>query len=203
MVTCGCENKKTTTEPIFPQLPYDGPQEAIAIGDSLSKETAATKRMDELTSVIWENNGIGGNWTKHVLSRWNSDVTIKNPKYLLLIVGINDIYNNVPIETLKNNYLAIINHIKTEKLTAIISNIPYGEQENQIQKDKTLIINNWLSMVCADNNILLIDFYSWSLAHPELRDPDKIHFIIPTGYTKFTDYIYSQLPIDYFESENK
>lgn len=42
--------------------------------------------------LTWENRGIGGNTTEHLLARWEQDAIAEQPDWLSVMIGINDVW---------------------------------------------------------------------------------------------------------------
>lgn len=42
--------------------------------------------------LVWENRGIGGNTTEHLLARWETDAIAEQPDWLSVMIGINDVW---------------------------------------------------------------------------------------------------------------
>lgn len=165
----------------------------VIVGDSLSREVAKTERLNILTGREWINKGVGGNLISDISYRWFWGIEQQLPSYVLLIVGINDIYNNFIEGDIAAGFTNIINQIKRIGAKGYICSIPYSANESNEQKIRTININNWLSQTCLDNGMVFIDFFTWSINNSNLRDPDTVHFIIPAGYTAISNFIYSRI----------
>src|SRR5687767_12058874 len=50
-----------------------------------------TARYPDL-GLTWENRGIGGDTTRHLVARWEQDVVALKPDWLSVKIGINDVW---------------------------------------------------------------------------------------------------------------
>lgn len=61
------------------------------------------KYPDLMVRII--NMGLGGNTSRDVLERWDSDVTAFNPDYVVLDIGINDVWRQFDCPQQKANHI--------------------------------------------------------------------------------------------------
>lgn len=75
--------------------------------------------------LTWENRGIGGNTTEHLLARWDEDAIAEQPDWLSVMIGINDVWRTfdsggqgaVSIEDYEANLRTLLQQV-TEKTSA-------------------------------------------------------------------------------------
>ncbi|MFL2105162.1 GDSL-type esterase/lipase family protein [Desemzia sp. FAM 23991] len=97
-------------------------QDNFELGDKQSKEVvfAGDSQTDYFewseyfSEVSVANRGISGDTSEGLLKRINQ-VTKLNPKKVFLLIGINDIQQDIPVETIVKNYINIIKSIKEAK----------------------------------------------------------------------------------------
>jgi lysophospholipase L1-like esterase len=86
-----------------------------------------------------------------------------NPKVCFIMGGINDIYGWIPVEDIFNNYVKIINELRSKRIEVVIQSTlyvaaRYASSENRNAEVEKL--NKMLSDYAAKNNILFIDLNS-------------------------------------------
>lgn len=164
------------------------------------------------------NHGIGGQTSVQVRNRWGRDVLAydqpvgdgipsltmgfaggKMPHVVYLHVGINDIFQDVPVSTMKDNYTYFAQSCRDHDIVLIMANIGPDNAAgftSQRQANATEI-NRWLSAEFAQMypEVHQVDFLGW--ASNGTRDfltlrpncfADDVH---PTkaGYELYGDYI--------------
>jgi len=75
--------------------------------------------------LTWENRGIGGNTTEHLLARWEEDAIAEQPDWLSVMIGINDVWRTfdsngagaVSIEDYETNLRSLLQQV-TDRTTA-------------------------------------------------------------------------------------
>ena len=97
------------------------------------------------------NFGIGGDYTLGMLNRLNFVIS-KAPEICIVEGGINDIYINIPIDSILLNYKAIIKKLKANKIKAIIVSVTY----TSINFNNSEVLNKKIKQF----NILLKDISS-------------------------------------------
>jgi lysophospholipase L1-like esterase len=126
--------------------------------------------LENFTKMKVYNHGIGGQTVAQVRQRWERDVLGQTVTFLpntsmpykasfvVVIAGINDIYQDRPVQDIKNDFDYIINSAIANNVFPIISNIPpeTGITATRLQQLKE--INTWLAQ---KTNIALIDLYSY------------------------------------------
>lgn len=79
----------------------------IFLGNSITEMGNWIKLLNDTTVV---NRGIGGDITFGVLKRLD-DVTVRRPKKLFILIGINDIGKDIPDSVIAYNYFEIIRQV--------------------------------------------------------------------------------------------
>lgn len=105
------------------------------------------------------NRGIRGDITGGFLQRLD-DVVKLHPKLCLIMGGINDLYSNVPVETIVKNYIQIIEELRKTNITVVMQATIYVAAERESSKEKNAevtILNNKLHAYALRENILFID----------------------------------------------
>jgi len=100
------------TPPVAPTRPAD----VVMVGDSITAGGRWSSRFPEVTIV---NRGISGDTGLKILARMDG-ILATNAKTALVMFGINDIYNGVPVERILQRYDQIITILQSRKIKVVI-----------------------------------------------------------------------------------
>jgi GDSL-like lipase/acylhydrolase family protein len=169
-----------------------------------------------LTNMRWYNHGIGGQTSVQCRVRFARDVLgllssnsndgrgnqtlSRKPEGVVIIVGINDIFNGIPLQTLRDNLEWMASQCQQNGIRCVILNMPGDAVANQTQLQGIASINKWLAGGVMDQyGACVVDFNSWwndpaygyDNIHPTALIIDDIH---PTavGYDSLANYIYRE-----------
>lgn len=125
------------------------------------------------------NSGIDGQRSDEILARFDRDVIEAKPNYVIILAGVNDIYQGAPIESTKNNLLLMYqNSISTRIRPVSASVLPYNTAS---RSEATVIrdLNSWIEYTANRLEILFCNT-NLAVADPENRDrlrgsPDGYH----------------------------
>jgi lysophospholipase L1-like esterase len=133
----------------------------VFLGDSLT-EWFDLKAYFRDKRII--NHGVSGDMTEHVIYRLK-EITSAKPAVIFLMIGINDIFQEMDEETISMNQEHIIHRILTEcpqtKLY-VQSILPVNEERLVVGEDLNIIIrrlNTRLQDICKRFNVSYIDLY--------------------------------------------
>ena len=145
------------------------------------------------------NRGIGGDNTFGVLARIQPVIDAK-PKKVFLLIGVNDISRNLPVEVTAANYEKIIQRFKkgSPKTTLYVQSVfPVNDailKAEYIKNKGHLIIelNKRIKALAAQYNVPFIELYSLfndgqGNLLPEMTN-DGIH-LRPAAYVKWVDFL--------------
>lgn len=173
----------------------------IFFGDSLTARYDLEKFYSNKYII---NKGINGNQTEDLLNRIDEDVYEYNPSKVILLIGINDLINEVDAKDVLLNIETIINEIRFNRPSAKIyveSLYPVDEQtinakksENQVDvfnKDiKTL--NGEIEKMCKSNSVTYINMFDILVDNEgklkKMYSKDGIH-LTNLGYLKVTSVL--------------
>ncbi|WP_320018940.1 GDSL-type esterase/lipase family protein [Labilibaculum manganireducens] len=113
------------------------------------------------------NRGIGGDVCWGVLNRLD-EVLSSQPKYIFLMIGINDIGRSVPVDIIAGKIQEIIWRIKAESPSTKVylqSVLPINEEiiwydYMKNKSDKIIELNEQLVSIAAKSKIQFLDLYS-------------------------------------------
>lgn len=168
----------------------------------------------QLTKLKFYNHGVGGETSEQVWKRWNRDVLAKKingvktldtlPQGVVVIVGINDFYNNISVETLKVNLTNMAASCYKHKIRCVMLNLPGDEIINISQVNQIDQINAWLkSGALQQYNTVIVDFNTWwrnpkynDNAHGNSLLVDDIH-LSSQGYDSLAHYIFKEAKLHF------
>lgn len=172
-------------------------QKIIFLGNSI---TAAFQIAEFLPGYNIRNRGISGNTTNDILNRIDDIAGIK-PVKVFIMMGINDIVENVPVKNLLDNYSQIIEKIKNQSpetkifIQSILpvsksASVFFSGDENKINQmiDE---VNQKLIQMAKERNLVYIDLNDVFMSKGELKDEyswDGIH-INARGYERWFEHI--------------
>lgn len=151
----------------------------IFLGNSL---TAGTKWNELLAEPNSRNRGISGDTTFGILERLD-EVVEGNPAKVFLLIGINDISRNFPVETIQENHRKIVQKIQDKSprtqiylQTLLPVNNTFEQYPNHYNKDTQInAVNEGLKQMAEDYDLVLVDL------HPHFLDQ---HGRLDTAYTE-------------------
>jgi len=134
---------------------YDSTADVVMLGDSITHMANWGELLPDLSIL---NRGISGDRTSDVLARLTAIRKVKADS-IFLMIGINDLYRNVDLETIKHNIRKIV-----EELTAF-------ETTRKVYLQSTLPCNTTLSAGCVPvlPMVVELDAYLGELAQEHER----------------------------------
>ena len=170
----------------------------LFLGDSITELYDLDEHFPDMPVV---NSGISGNVTEDILDDMRGRVYQYNPSKVFLLIGTNDIQEEVSEEDIVNNIKEIISSIKANRPYAEIylESIYPVDEDKEASRDRTneeiMDINNQLEKFCRDENITYINLFDL-LVNPdqeeaEIRDEysdDGLH-LTEEGYEIVTKEI--------------
>ena len=131
----------------------------VFLGNSI---TEGGKDWNEKFGVVGiSNRGISGDSTDGVIARLNEIIHF-SPKAIFLLIGINDIYNELTPSTdyVVNNILKIIKRINQELPETKIFLQTILPVEKEVYKDKIIAVNGMIKTFVSQSKFEIIDLYS-------------------------------------------
>lgn len=185
----------------------------VAMGDSTTAGTPAFEspresppkgRGDETSQYAywlmkahpdWQvvNQGINGQRSDQIRARFETDVVAKKPAVVVIIAGVNDVYQGRPVQHVKEELAAMFARAREAGIRVIAGTIiPYNvatPEQNLAMRD----INEWMRVQAeADRRLLVVDTRAAVAApgHPDrlAGSPDGLH-PDPAGYRRMADAI--------------
>ena len=131
----------------------------VFLGNSI---TEGGKDWNEKFGIVGiSNRGISGDSTDGVIARLNEIIHF-SPKAIFLLIGINDIYNELTPSTdyVANNILKIIKRINQELPETKIFLQTILPVEKEVYKEKIIAVNGVIKTFVSKSKFEIIDLYS-------------------------------------------
>ncbi|MCI5054982.1 MAG: GDSL-type esterase/lipase family protein [Flavobacteriales bacterium] len=167
--------------------------EIVFLGNSITEAAD----WNELLGLNIANHGVGGQTLSQMLGRVDN-VIKEEPKYVFIMGGINDIYQNVPIEESYKTYLAVIKVLRDHNITPIIQSTLYvSSSEKEFERKNALVkeLNTLMSEYCIGDTLIYVDINSKLSDNVELLEKyhtDGIH-LTAFGYDVWSKELISIL----------
>ena len=164
----------------------------VAMGDSTTAGTPAFKSPresppkgsgDEASQYAywlmkahpeWDviNQGINGERSDQIRARFEDDVVAKKPSIVVIIAGVNDVYQGRDVEHVTTELAAMYAHAREAAIKVVAGSIiPYNTATAD-QNARMHAINDWIrAQASRDANIHFVDTRA-AVAAP--RDPDRL-----------------------------
>lgn len=138
----------------------------VFIGDSIIAGWNERPMFIENSHFI--NRGVNGQTTDQVLHRFPYDVIALRPKYVVILVGTNDVAENngaISLEEIQTNFQSMLAIAEKNELKVILCSILpaseyYWNKRISQPNDKIKILNQFLSSLANSSNIFFLDFYA-------------------------------------------
>ncbi len=123
----------------------------VFLGDSLTMR-------HNWSSFKASNMGIDGDTTADVLSRLHYT---KDAEHIVLMIGVNDILNRIPLREVQANYRRILESLSDDKKKiTLLSLLPViDDRGTQSINQDIRTMNRWIKMQVNKQNITFVDFY--------------------------------------------
>jgi lysophospholipase L1-like esterase len=172
-------------------LPPQSPIVIVAFGDSTTAGTPAFKSPIEAPPngsgneqsqyAYWLmqqhkdwrvlNRGVNGERTDQIAARFDRDVLAAHPRVVVILAGVNDVYQGRPVEFVKAQLRAMYDRAKQSGIAVVAGSIiPYNTASPE-QNAKMHEINAWIAdQASRDAGIAFVDTRKAAAA----QDPDRL-----------------------------
>lgn len=155
----------------------------------------------QLTNMRWYNHGIGGQTSTQILARFYRDALgfsnpgatdgrgnrtlSRKPAVVVLVIGINDIFNGIDPEVTKANVERMAGICQENKTPLVVCNIPGDGTSGQSELKKIAALNLWFASGALNQyGATVVDFNElWNRGsgyndnfHPGPLVVDQVHF---------------------------
>lgn len=136
------------------------------------------------------NRGVNGERSDQILKRFQKDALAYRPEVLIVLAGINDLYQGYPIDEIKRNLADIYRRARKENIRVIACTVlPYNSASPQVYRN-IIKLNNWIRSYSTQNKLWFCDT-SKAVEDPKrpgtlAGTPDGLHPNVE-GYRKMGD----------------
>lgn len=133
------------------------PLEVPPNGRGIAESQYAYWMMEAHPDWIVLNRGINGQRSDEILARFERDVAQEAPEYVIILAGVNDVYQGVPLESIKNNLFAMYQKAIAAGITPVAATVlPYNtasESESKAIRE----LNTWIEGAASRLGIAFCD----------------------------------------------
>ena len=144
------------------------------VGDSITQDGSWHKLLMGYDIV---NKGIAGDTSSGLLNR--IDRLPHSIEKAFIMIGINDLIWNKTIDHIFNNYIQILDRLKSKSITPVVQSTLYaGRESANGYNDYVEVLNSKLREYCKEENIQFIDLNDILSPYGQLDDRytiDGIH----------------------------
>jgi lysophospholipase L1-like esterase len=118
------------------------------------------------------NRGVNGERTDQIAARFDRDVLAAHPRVVVILGGVNDVYQGRPVDVVKTQLRAMYDRAKQAGIRVVAGSIiPYNTASAE-QNARMHAINAWIADEASrDPNIVFVDTRK-AAATPQ--DPDRL-----------------------------
>jgi lysophospholipase L1-like esterase len=124
------------------------------------------------THPEWEvfNRGVNGQRSDEILSRFRRDVVKEKPNYAIILAGVNDVYQGVPLDSIKTNLKPMYMEAIEKNIVPVAATVlPYNSSKMEAMEIHKL--NRWIKEAA---NRLHIPFADTNLAVADPSNMDRL-----------------------------
>jgi len=154
------------------------PLEAPPNGQGNPESQYAYWMMKAHTDWVVLNRGIDGQRSDEIRARFVRDVIEPKPNYAIILAGVNDIFQQVPLEPIEKNLLFMYENSVSAKIKPVAATVlPYNTASDSETK-ATRELNRWIESIAKHLRILFCDTNG---AVADTRNPNRLRSS-PDGY---------------------
>ena len=125
------------------------------------------------------NRGIDGQRTDQILARFERDVVEEGPDYVIILGGVNDIFQGVALDNVKGNLRIVYEKAISAGIRAIAASVLPYNTTTDTEADAIRDVNVWIENTAQALGILFCDTNK-AVADPKdrkrlLSSPDGYH----------------------------
>jgi lysophospholipase L1-like esterase len=162
------------TQIIIPARPYAGVVSGVQGTLKAGAFAATVRNVVVQNPVIYTNSGVAGNQTSDIAANVATRITNYNPNVIILLIGINDVINSVPLGTSTTNYTSILTQIRAWSSTVqigIVSLLTYGSEQWSSGPPLAWAVNATNTAIAAFNAMEQGLAVTYNATYLNLRDP--------------------------------
>ena len=169
LIIVGLGDSTTAGTPQF-QSPLEAPP--AGAGNAESQYAYWMRQAHPEWTVI--NQGINGQRSDEILARFDSSVLKHHPQIVVVLAGVNDLYQGYPPETIIKNLKAIYARAAAAQIRVIACTIlPYNRMSAQVEA-RMRQVNKWIASYSPSNSISFCDLFE------AVENPDRPCTLVST-----------------------
>lgn len=104
------------------------------------------------------NRGVNGERTDEILDRFDRDVVERRPYVVVIIAGVNDVFQNRPVDHITNNLRKMYDRAAEHQIAVVAGSILPYDDATKAQNAKMEKINAWIKAEAKkDPNVTFVD----------------------------------------------
>jgi lysophospholipase L1-like esterase len=103
------------------------------------------------------NRGINGQRSDEILARFQRDVTQANADYVIILAGVNDVYQGVASDSIKDNLLAMYENSISSGTRAVAATVLPYNTASKTEAKAIRDLNSWIESTARRLRILFCD----------------------------------------------
>lgn len=113
------------------------------------------------------NRGVGGERTDEILARFDRDVLAAKPQVVIVMAGVNDLYQGEPAAAVEKNLQAIYDRAAQAKIKVMACTVlPYNGAPSGVKKEM-VSVNRWIREASEKQGLGFCD------THAAVEDPAR------------------------------
>lgn len=117
------------------------------------------------------NRGVNGQRSDEILTRFERDALSESPNCVVILAGVNDVYQGAPLEFTEKHLLTIYEKAIAAKITSVAATVlPYNTASTR-EAGAIRDLNNWIANTANRLGILFCDT---NLAVRDTRNKDRL-----------------------------
>lgn len=142
------------------------------------------------------NAGIAGDTTDGLLHRLHYTLA-KDPRCVVLMIGINDLLQGQRIDRMKHHYQNILQQLQSIETVVILSLLPVASAMQTIEINEKVILLNWfLKNESQQKGLIYLDLYNMMVDRDggikEALTSDGVH-LTPEAYALWENALHKRL----------
>jgi len=153
MLIVALGDSTTAGTPLY-QSPVEAPPDGE--GDHTSQYAYWLVEKNPFWRVL--NRGVNGERSDEILERFDRDVVERHPYVVVVIAGVNDVYQDKTVEHITTHLRRIYDRAAEENIAVLAGSIlPFNDATRE-QNAKMSKVNNWIRKQAeADDNLTFVD----------------------------------------------
>jgi lysophospholipase L1-like esterase len=117
------------------------------------------------------NRGINGQRSDEILARFEGDVIQETPDYVIILAGVNDVYQGMPLESIKSNLLAMYQKAIAAGIAPVAATVLPYNTASESESGAIRELNRWIE---GTTRRLGIVFCDTNRAAADPSNPDRL-----------------------------